>query len=102
PGARIRSVCALLAAVPDEAYAPHAQIRRSRLCARLADARTLVEGGHYVAAGRVIDALVLRRMDAVIGGAADDDWIVAPEGPQCVVAWVQGIKTMTVSLHEDR
>jgi hypothetical protein len=102
PGARIDSVCALLAAVPDDAYAPHAQVRRNRVCARLADASRLVEAGRYLAAGRVIEALVLRRMDAVIGGQSDDDWIVAPEWQQLVVPWVQGIKTMTVSLHEDR
>jgi len=102
PGARIDSVCALLAAVPDDAWAPHAQVRRNRLCTRLADARKFVENGRYLAAGRLIDALVLRRMDAVIGGQSEDDWIVAPEWQQFVVPWVQGIKTMTVSLHEDR
>ena len=102
PGARIDSVCTLLAAVPDDAYAPHAQIRRDRLCTRLGDARKLVEAGHYLAAGRIIDTLVLRRMDAVIGGEPDDDWIVAPEWQQLVVPWVRGIKTMTKSLYEDR
>ena len=73
-----------------------------RTVPRLADARALVEAGRFLAAGRVIESLILERMDAAIGGAPENDWIVDADWQRFVLPWVQGILTMTASLHEDR
>lgn len=94
---RIASLCALIGAIPDDAFAGPAAQRRDALCSKLDALAAAFEAGAYNGAADKLRDDLRAKADGSLGGDPADDWIVDPDWQSFLAPWFEGLLRLAAS-----